>query len=161
MHPAPTATPEAFVQQIRVITSRIRARPLDSTLERDLNAWFPPASPEFEGLFTACQAGIAAGWMCAREAGGIKFGRVVKPTDTTDGFSVDVVEMQSLAGPHHRHPNGEIDLIMPLTPGARFDERDAGWLVYEPGSAHSPTVTQGCALVLYLLPAGAIEFTKV
>ena len=59
-----------------------------------------------------------------------------------------------------RSPNGEIDLIMPLTPGARFDERDAGWLVYGPDSAHSPTVTQGRALVLYLLPAGAIEFTQ-
>ena len=52
MHPDPTATPEAFVQQIRVITSRIRARPLDATLEQDLNAWFPPASPEFEGTVT-------------------------------------------------------------------------------------------------------------
>jgi Domain of unknown function (DUF4863) len=152
--------PEAFVQQIRAITSRIRGRPLDATLERDLNTWFPPAGPQFEDIFAACQAGIAAGWMCAREAGGIKYGRVVKPTDTTDGFSVDVVDMPSLAGPHHRHPNGEIDLIMPLTPGARFDARDAGWLVYEPDSAHSPTVTQGRALVLYLLPAGAIEFIQ-
>ncbi|HWM69778.1 MAG TPA: DUF4863 family protein [Steroidobacteraceae bacterium] len=62
--------------------------------------------------------------------------------------------------PHHRHPNGEIDLIMPLEPGAQFDGRDAGWLVYGPGSAHSPTITHGRALVLYLLPQGAIEFTK-
>jgi len=34
------------------------------------------------------------------------------------------------------------------------------WLVYGPGSAHSPTVAHGRALVLYLLPQGAIEFTK-
>jgi hypothetical protein len=68
--------------------------------------------------------------------------------------------MKPVAGPHHRHPNGEIDFIMPLEPGAQFDGRDAGWLVYEPGSAHSPTVTRGRALILYLLPQGAIEFTR-
>jgi len=33
-------------------------------------------------------------------------------------------------------------------------------VVYGPGSAHRPTVRGGKALVLYLLPAGAIEFTK-
>ncbi|MEK7820796.1 MAG: DUF4863 family protein, partial [Pseudomonadota bacterium] len=32
--------------------------------------------------------------------------------------------------------------------------------VYAAGSAHYPTVTGGAALVLYLLPGGAIEFTK-
>ena len=49
---------------------------------------------------------------------------------------------------------------MPVTPEARFDGRGAGWCVCEPGSAHHPTVTGGAALVLYLLPDGAIEFTK-
>ncbi|MNL76803.1 hypothetical protein D3C87_2028270 [compost metagenome] len=49
---------------------------------------------------------------------------------------------------------------MPLTGDARFDGHGAGWLVYGPGSAHRPTVTQGRALVLYLLPGGAIEFTR-
>jgi len=71
-----------------------------------------------------------------------------------------VVDMQPLAGPHHRHPNGEIDLVMPIEAGAEFDGHGAGWVVYEPGSAHHPTVTVGRALVLYLLPAGAIEFTR-
>ena len=32
--------------------------------------------------------------------------------------------------------------------------------VYPPGSAHRPTVAQGRALVLYLLPEGQISFTK-
>jgi len=55
--------------------------------------------------------------------------------------SVDVVEMDSLTGPHHRHPNGEIDLIMPPSPSAKFGGRGAGFLVYAAGGAHSPTVT--------------------
>ena len=57
------------------------------------------------------------------------------------------------------HPEGEIDLVMPLSPAARFDGTPAGWKVYPPGSGHCPTVSQGRALVLYLLPEGRIEFT--
>ena len=53
------------------------------------------------------------------------------------------------------------DLILPLDEGAAtFDGRPAGWCVYPPGSAHRPTVAQGRALVLYLLPEGQIQFTK-
>lgn len=153
-------TQSEFTALVTTITQKLRGRPLDSELERDLNQRFPPASPAFRSLSEACRAGIAAGWMCNREAAGIKYGRVVKPTEATHGFSVDVVEMDNIAGPHHRHPNGEIDMIMPLTGSAAFDGRNEGWLVYGPGSAHKPTVTGGKALVLYLLPQGAIEFTK-
>ena len=95
-----------------------------------------------------------------REGGGLKYGRIFKPADELHGFSVDVVDMDSIAGPHHTHPLGEIDLIMPMDATATFDGHGAGWLVYGPGSAHRPTVTQGRALVLYLLPGGAIEFTR-
>ena len=40
------------------------------------------------------------------------------------------------------------------------DGRSAGWRVCPPGSAHRPTVSQGRALVLYLLPEGQIQFTR-
>jgi uncharacterized protein DUF4863 len=63
-----------------------------------------------------------------------------------------VVNMTDLTSPHHRHPNGEIDLIMPLTEGATFGDRPAGWLVYGPNSTHAPTVKGGSALVLYSFP---------
>ncbi|PKO57382.1 MAG: DUF4863 domain-containing protein, partial [Betaproteobacteria bacterium HGW-Betaproteobacteria-19] len=36
----------------------------------------------------------------------------------------------------------------------------AGWFVYGPGTVHRPTVSDGRAHVLYLLPQGAIEFTR-
>ncbi len=153
-------TPEAFTSLIATVTSRIQGRPLDGPLEEDLNTVFPASGAQYLTMLDACRRAIAAGWMCNREAGGIKYGRVIKPGPQTHGFSVDVVDMPPIAGPHHRHPNGEIDLIMPLAAGAKFDGREAGWLVYGPGSVHSPTVTHGRALVLYLLPGGAIEFTK-
>ena len=44
--------------------------------------------------------------------------------------------------------------------GATFDGRPASWLAYGPDSSHAPTVAGGTVRVLYLLPQGAIEFTK-
>jgi hypothetical protein len=152
--------PVEFGRLVGAITAGIAGKPLDAGLESELNAAYPPDSATFRDVFAACRAAIAAGWMCNREAGGIKFGRVVKPGDATHGFSVDVVEMDDIAGPHHRHPNGEIDLVMPLDREAVFDGHGAGWRVYGPDSAHVPTVTGGKALILYLLPGGAIEFTQ-
>lgn len=153
-------TVEDFISLIAGITGRIAGQPLDSQLDAWLNKEFPADGAEFNRVFEACKAAISAGWMCNREAGGIKFGRVIKPSEVIHGFSVDVVEMEECKGPHHRHPNGEIDMIMPLDAGAKFDGRGKGWLVYPAGHAHSPTVTGGKAIVLYLLPGGAIEFTK-
>lgn len=140
------------------VARQVAGRPLDARLEDDLNAWAPPGSPIYDGLFATCREGIAAGWMCSREAGGIRYGRVIKPDRALAGFSVDVVEMDRIKGPHHRHPNGEIDLVMPLEGEPRFNGRPAGWKVYEAGSAHYPNVTGGRALVLYLLPQGEIQF---
>lgn len=152
-------TPERFAELVSSVTAEAAGHPLDPALADRLSSAFPPGGPVVASIAAACREAIAAGWMCQREAGGIRYGRVVKPGPVTHGFSVDVVDMTPLAGPHHRHPNGEIDLVMPLEPDARFDGHGAGWVVYGPGSAHRPTVTGGRALVLYLLPAGAIEFS--
>lgn len=151
---------ERFSHLIADLTESIAGKSLDQRLEEELNVRFPPEGPIYRDIFDTCQRAIAAGWMCNRAADGIKYGRVIKHSPSTHGYSVDVVDMQPVAGPHHAHPNGEIDLIMPLEAAAAFDGRGAGWLVYGPGSVHSPTVTGGRALVLYLLPGGAIEFTR-
>jgi hypothetical protein len=153
-------SPQEFAELMATITATIAGRPLDKALEADLGRRYPANGEAVREIVAACHAGIAAGWMCNREHAGIRYGRVVKPGDATHGFSVDVVDMDNVAGGHHRHPNGEIDLVMPVSATAEFDGRGAGWLVYEPASAHVPTVTGGRALVLYLLPQGAIEFTK-
>src|SRR5258706_16338424 len=147
--------PERFRELVTGITGRSAGKPLDPQLEAELNRSFPAGGPEYGALFDACRAAIAAGWMCAREAGGIRYGRVIKPDAGTGGFSVDVVDMDAMQGPHHRHPNGEIDLIMPLTEHARFDGRGAGWLVYRPDSAPTPAGGGGRALGLYPRPGGA------
>jgi hypothetical protein len=151
---------EAFETLVSEITGAVAGKPLDAALAAELNTRFPATGSVFKRIEAACHQGIQEGWMCSREAGGIRFGRVAKPSDALAGFSIDVVDMADLKGPHHRHPNGEIDMIMPITPGAKFDGHPAGWCVYGPDTAHHPTVSEGRALILYLLPGGAIEFTR-
>ncbi len=153
-------TPEAFRQQIASLTAQLAGRPIDDALDTWLNQEHGAGSATYQALRASCEAGTAEGWLCNREGGGIRYGRIFKPADDLHGFSVDVVDMTDIAGPHHVHPTGEIDLVMPIGGDALFDGRPAGWVVKAPGSAHRPTVTQGRALVLYLLPQGAIEFTK-
>jgi hypothetical protein len=153
-------SPTEFRAQITQLTAQLAGRPLDADLDAWLNAQHGADSATYHQLKQACMTGATEGWLCDREGGGIRYGRIFKPADDLHGFSVDVVDMQNIAGPHHAHPQGEIDLIMPLDDGALFDGRPAGWLVCPPGSTHRPTVSSGRALVLYLLPQGSIEFTR-
>jgi len=149
---------ETFDGLIKEVTTAIAGRKLDRGLAEYLNSEYPAGGEVFEALKRACEAGVKEGWLCENEHAGIKYGRPTKPGPATQGFSVDVVRMNDIKGPYHRHPNGEIDMIMPLSGAAKFDGHGAGWWVYGPETAHYPTVTGGDALVLYLLPGGAIDF---
>lgn len=149
-----------FTDLVVPITGRIHGRALDGALEADLDRAFPARGERCGAILGACREAIADGWMCALGQAGRRFGRVLEPGAATHQLSVDVVELEDIAGPHHRHPNGEICLVLPITSTATFDGRGAGWLVYGPGTAHRPTVRHGKALVLYMLPDGLIEFTK-
>lgn len=154
------ASQQLFESQISAITEVVSRQPLESALGVWLKENHGLHTPSFQGLRDSCIKGVEQGWLCNREGGGLRYGRVFKPSEGLHGFSVDVVDMQNIAGPHHVHPLGEIDLIMPIDEQARFDGHGAGWMVYPAQSAHAPTVTNGRALVLYLLPQGKIEFTK-
>ncbi len=148
-----------FLELVGAIAQEIGDAPLDAQLETRLNERFPAAGEQFARLSALCAAGEAGGWLVNREAGGIKFGRAVKPGKEALRFSVDVVRMKDIAGPHHVHTTGEIGAIMPIAGPATFDGKPKGWYVYSPGSSHCPTVAGGDAYILYLLPEGAIEFT--
>jgi len=148
-----------LVSLIAPVAAFCAGKPVDAALEDALARQFPADGPVFAAIARCLRDGIADGSLCDREAGGIRFSRPAKPSPATHDFSVDVVTYGDLAGPHHTHPTGEIDMIVPLDPPARFDGRGAGWLVYGPGSGHRPTIGGGRAAVLYLLPQGAIQFT--
>ncbi|GAB4347684.1 MAG: hypothetical protein Kow0026_01400 [Oricola sp.] len=150
---------QQFIETVSTIADRIGDKPLDSSLAAFLNREFPAGGETFTQLKALCAEGEAEGWLMAREAGGIKFGRAVKPGAEAGNFSVDVVRMKDVKGPHHVHTTGEIGAIMGISGSPKFDGFPEGWYVYEPGSDHHPTVQGGDAYVMYLLPDGAIEFT--
>ena len=104
----------AFHQALADLTAQLAGKPLDAALAQWLNTAHGPTSTTYQRLREACIQGAREGWLCEREGGGIRYGRVFKPEDALHRFSVDVVDMQNIAGPHHTHPQGEIDLIVPL-----------------------------------------------
>lgn len=150
---------EQFRDLVLPIVDRVAGAAVDSRLEDELNQTFPPDSEIFRDIEAACHQAIEAGWMCSQGGEGRRFGRVVEATPDSQDLSIDVVDLTDIVGPHHRHPTGEVCMVMPVTDGARFDGCGAGWCVNPPGSDHRPTVSNGRALVLYLLPQGRIEFT--
>ncbi len=155
----PTEFRHLLMPLTQAIAQHMNGQALSAGLGQWLNQHYGPDSVSYKAIKQACEVGVQEGWLAKYEGGGLRYGRIFKPADDLHGFSVDVVDMNNVAGPHHVHPDGEIDLIMPLDEGALFDGAPAGWLVCPPASAHCPTVTQGRALVLYLLPQGRIEFT--
>jgi hypothetical protein len=150
---------QQFLETVGTVAAAIGDRPLDDDLAVFLNAKFPRDGKVFADLAALCGEGERDGWLVAREAGGVKFGRAVKPGAEAGRFSVDVVRMKDVKGPHHVHTTGEIGAIFPISGAPKFDAFEEPWYVYGPGSDHRPTVAGGDAYVLYLLPGGAIEFT--
>ena len=150
---------QQFTALMKPVMETIATARIDTDLETTLNTAFPASSETFRTIESACHDAITAGWMCTQGGEGRRFGRVVEPSAETGDLSIDVVDLTDIVGPHHRHPTGEVCMVMPVADGAQFDGHGAGWCVNPPGSAHHPTVTNGRALVLYLLPEGKIEFT--
>jgi len=147
---------QKFSEQLRPLVTLCRMLPLDdpvaarAILERDA----APAGKTVQAVRTTALEGARAGWLLPKEAGGVRFGRVAKDLD---GFSVDAV-WSAGAGPRHRHPRGEIDLLFAVEGEPRFDGNAPGWAVYAPGSEHVPGVLGGTMLILYFLPGGAIDW---
>jgi len=148
-----------FQEIMKPVIDLVSKNEIDRKLEEKLNQSIPPQSELFDQIDRACHQAIGAGWMCAQGAEGRKFGRVIEPSEATHQLSVDVVDLIDIEGPHHRHPLGEVCMVLPITEGALFDGQPRGWVVYPPDSSHKPTVSHGQALVLYLLPEGQIEFS--
>lgn len=138
------------------------ARDVDLTdpaaAKRTLGARLDPSSEQGQEISSALVALLDAGEVADRGEPPVKYSRAAKATDETSGFSIDVVDMTG-AGPHHRHPNGEVNWCIALEGSPTFQGQPPGWVVEAPGSDHVPTVEGGRMLIVYLLPEGAIEFS--
>ena len=154
-----TKTREELVDLLTPVIETIGAAEWNADLAARLNAAFPPGGETFETLRAACRSGIEDGWMGLEGDDRRKGGRVVEPGPASGGYSIDVVEIADITGPHHRHPGGEVCAVLPVTEGAEFDGNGEGWAVYPPGSDHWPSAQGGRLRVLFFLPDGAIEYT--
>jgi len=151
-------TRERFNAAMKEIADVIGDARFDSALEAKLNEAFPPDGDRFAALEEAVGEAVDDGWVFDGENRGLRYGRPVKPSADMHNLSVDIVKYRDLKGPYHGHPNGEVCLILPTDGPAEFDGRGRGWCVYEAGSGHYPVIDKGEAIVVYLLPAGAIDF---
>jgi hypothetical protein len=78
-------THEAFIKLAGEIAGTIGARPLDKNLEAHLSAAYPPDGDVFTRIEALCAEGEKDGWLCDREAGGIRFSRAIKPGEVPAG----------------------------------------------------------------------------
>jgi hypothetical protein len=121
-------TPDKFRAQIAALTAQLAGRPIDAELDAWLNREHGATSTTYAALKASCEAGVAEGWLCNREGGGIRYGRIFKPGRGPAGLLGRRGGHADIAGPHHVHPNGEIDLIMPLDGEASSTAAPpAGW----------------------------------
>jgi hypothetical protein len=125
----------------------------------ELERRFDPAGPAAAELNAELEALLEAGRVAERGELPVRWGRVAKAGAETLDFSIDVVVMTG-AGPGHRHPGGEVNWCVPLEGAPTFEGCSRGWVVMPPDSKHVPEVSGGKMLIVYLLPAGRIEFEK-
>lgn len=147
----------ALLDALQPVLDALQDLSLDdpAAAQRALSRRFPLDGPVVAAIQAAAEPGIADGTLLPKEAGGVRFGRVAKDAH---GFSVDVV-LSSGPGPRHRHPNGEVDLLLARGGEPRFDGHGPGWAVYAPGSEHVPAVSGGEMFIVYFLPGGAIAWS--
>lgn len=154
----PQSKKTAFVAALEPILAHVQTLDLQDPAAAcaALEAKFPIEGEAVQAIKRQMREGVDAGWLCEKEAGGVRFSRPKKPANDDD-LSVDAVHMNQ-PGPGHTHPNGEVDLCFHVDGAPTFDGRPEGWTVYPPGSWHIPTVANGTMDILYFLPGGKIAF---
>ena len=86
--------PPSFDALMQELAGVVAGRRLDAALAAQLNAGHGAGLPLYRRVRAACIEGVADGSLCAREGGGIRYGRACKPSPELHGFSVDVVDMR-------------------------------------------------------------------
>lgn len=145
---------------VTALLNFIGIKPLDMTLEKELNDCYGAATEGYIELRRLLRIGIEEGWACYAEIDGPDYrrGRLAKPSADTHGFSVETGMLKDVLGNYHRHPLGEINMIAPVDSTGCFCGHGAGWKVFPPESQHYPTVTGGKVTMLFFLPSGQIEY---
>jgi hypothetical protein len=136
-------------------------------LEHWLNETYGPQTALYKDLARLITDGVTDGWAANIEVTSPDYrrSRIQAPTAELNYFSITAVYMNSverLRGQYHLHPYGELNLVVPLDPGAvlagPLGWQGAGWTAPAPGSHHYPEVKGGAVIALFYLPAGRISY---
>jgi hypothetical protein len=148
-----------MLELVGEVCAYIGNHPLDDALAERLNSRFGVRTPGYEEMSQLLQRGVEEQWAAYVEIEGPDYrrGRIADPSSETVGLSVESGLLANVKGQYHCHTRGEINMIIPLEPGANFCGTGAGWRVFAPMSEHYPTVA-GRALILFFLPGGEIEY---
>ena len=86
-------------RQIARLTSRLAGRELNPGLQDWLNREHGAGSKTFREIEQTCQLGLAEGWLCQHEAGGIRYGRVLlnSTAQTSKKFAMESEVIHELA----------------------------------------------------------------
>lgn len=164
------ATPEALIERSIPFLDEIKNRTAGAELEEWLNRTHGPGSELWDQLAALITEGVADGWAANIEVDGPHYrrSRLAEPADRLHWFSITAVYMNSVPvfrGQYHQHPYGEINMVVPLDPGAELGGprgwQGAGWTAPDPGSHHYPEVRGGAVIALFFLPAGRISYDIV
>jgi hypothetical protein len=156
----PQTRNEIFEAAFGQIARWLTGRKIEKRLQTDLEHAFPVAGAPFQAISDWLRLGFSSS-LGQQVDDATRYAHLADATPATCGFSVDAVQLTNVRGHKHIHPRGEIDMIISVDKGARFDGRGSGWLVYPPGSGHRPTVSGGTAIVLFMLPGGEMTFPEV
>lgn len=136
-------------------------------LEAWLNDTYGPNSELYGHLERLIKLGLEEGWAANVEIDGPDYRRsvIAPPSEETFHFSITAVYMNSVPryrGDYHAHPYGEINMVVPIDPGAQLvgpsGWQGPGWTAPSPGSHHYPEVRGGGLIALFYLPAGRISY---
>ncbi|MCO7514979.1 DUF4863 family protein [Pseudomonas guariconensis] len=143
--------------------------------ENWLNAHYGPDSETYRYIAERVIEGVAEGWLANVEISGEHYrrSRLCEPSADTFYFSMTAVYMNSRShemnnvdhsfrGDYHRHPYGELNMVIPLDKDAMLAGpqgwQGAGWTAPAPGSQHFPEVKGGALIAFFFLPAGRIAY---
>jgi hypothetical protein len=165
---------ELILQSIPFLTE-VRDMTAGTETERWLNSQCGPGSALYQTLARLVKAGVRDGWAANVELQGPVYrrSRIAEPSERTHYFSITAVYMDSTGntqgnpgntfrGQYHAHPYGELNMVVPLNPGAALAGPNGwceeGWTAPGPGSHHYPEAKGGAVIALFFLPAGRIAY---
>ncbi|MES2263675.1 MAG: DUF4863 family protein [Pseudomonadota bacterium] len=158
-----------FLEEVKDMTT-------GSEVEQWLNDHYGPDSQLYRDLARLIRIGVETeGWAANIEISGPHYrrSRLVEPSETTFGFSITAVYMDSsgntqgnpegsFRGDYHSHPYGEFNMVVALNEGAALAGPNGwcygGWTAPAPGSHHYPEAKGGAVIALFFLPAGRIAY---